>query len=687
MEAGLERYGHIVVKIHERGQKQLKKVWQNQIFMWKLLFKTCPGYMIYFLYDGFRYQGIIFLEHVLGIRYVLHCAEYHEPFWKALLFIGVILIINMIQIVPDGFFIHGWSYQAKPKLYKALKEKMYEKASQIDLSCYDDPKYYNDFVLAVAEAESSIDRFLAMCNMIVQGLTIIFTTGVFYLMTDAAGILFVLASFILRFLVAKVLNKLNYDVRMKVNPLERKRNYVSRVFYLNDYAKELRLHPKVGDALEAEFMEANDGIVKEQKKVGFKRSLLGFTRDYAVGDFIMDGLYITYLVFQAAVLHTIDYSNAVVLFNRTGSLRRGMANMADIFPKAQENSLYIDKIRAFLDYDPKIKTDEGELVPAGNAELKLDRVSFCYNADMGNTLNGISLKVRPGERIAIVGYNGAGKTTLIKLLMRLYDPTSGSITYHGQDIRTFRPGDYRHRIGVVFQDYQMYAASLEENVVMAAPESGEDRAEYTALKKDVHDEKLNLMDPGENDNKCGRKDKNRADSQDSSTGEGSKYGSIDCTTAEETDGSVKRQLVRNRVTSALERAGFGDRLKTLPQGLDTQVTAEFDKEGVNFSGGESQKIAISRAFYKDADILVMDEPSSALDPIAEYELNKAMESAAQGKTVFYISHRLSTTRDADRIIMLENGRIAEEGTHESLLARNGKYAEMWRVQAGRYEAS
>ena len=599
----------------------MKKVWENQLFLWKLCFKTCPGYMIYFLYDGFRYQGIIFLEHVLGIRYVLHCAEYHEPFWKALLVIGVILVINMIQIVPDGFFIHGWSYRSKPKLYRALKEKMYAKAAEIDLSCYDDPKYYNDFVLAVAEAESSIDRFLSMCNMIMQGLTIIFTTGVFYLVTDAAGIFFVFASFVMRFLVAKLINKLNYEVRLKVNPLERKRNYVSRVFYLNDYAKELRLHPEVGDSLEKEFRDTNDEIIGEQRKVGAKRSILTFLRDYVAGDFIMDGLYITYLVFQAAVLHTIDYSNAVVLFNRTGSLRRGMANMAEIFPKAQENSLYVDKIRAFLDYEPKMKIMEGEEVPEGNSELVLDHVSFRYQEGMEDTLKDVSLKVKPGEKIAIVGYNGAGKTTLIKLLMRLYDPTGGRIMYHGRDIKDFQPYDYRHRIGVVFQDYQMYGASLKENVLMRDPDES----------------------AGDNNTE--------------------------------------------NVVSSLERAGFGERLKTLPKGLDTQITAEFDKEGVNLSGGESQKVAISRAFYKDADILIMDEPSSALDPLAEYELNKAMESAAKGKTVFYISHRLSTTRDADRIILLENGRIAEEGTHDSLLARNGLYAGMWRVQAGRYEAS
>ena len=125
-------------------------------------------------------------------------------------------------------------------------------------------------------------------------------------------------------------------------------------------------------------------------------------------------------------------------------------------------------------------------------------------------------------------------------------------------------------------------------------------------------------------------------------------------------------------------------LSKLSDGLFTQVTTEFDKKGVDFSGGESQKVAISRAFYKKADILIMDEPSSALDPIAEYELNKAMQSAAKGKTVFYISHRLSTTRDADRIIMLERGRIIEEGTHEELLSRGGKYAEMWNAQAGKY---
>lgn len=598
--------------------KAKSNVLKNQIFLWNLCFKTCPLYMIYHLYDAFRYQGIIFLEHVLGIRYVLRCAEFHEPFTKALLYIGLILLINIIQIIPDGFFIYGWQYKYKPRLYRALKEQMFKKASEIDLYCYDDPAYYNDFVLSVSQSEAAIDRFLELLNMAMQAITVLFTTGIFYLMTDPIGIAFVFVSFIMRFVVSKKLNKVNYDNRIAINPHMRKRDYVSRVFYLKDFAKELRLHPNAGTQLEQEFAEANDNIISEHKKVSTKRVWFQFLKDYGVGDFLIDGLYITYLVYKAAVLHSVTYSDAVILFNRTGSLRGSMGRFADLGPKAHENSMFVDKIRSFLSYEPRLKNDEGDDVPQGNGELKLEHVSFKYSETGRTVLDDISLTVKPGEHIAIVGYNGAGKTTLIKLLMRLYDPTTGSISYHNKNVKTLCPREYHKRIGVVFQDFQMFGANLAENVVM------------------------DNMTKAEQEEKA------------------------------------------PQITKALQAAGFAEKLSRLPDELFTQVTTEFDKAGVDFSGGESQKVAISRTFYKNADILIMDEPSSALDPIAEYELNKAMETAAKGKTVFYISHRLSTTRDADRIIMLERGRIIEEGTHKELLARNGKYAEMWNAQAGKY---
>ena len=206
-----------------------------------------------------------------------------------------------------------------------------------------------------------------------QAITVLFTTGIFYLMTDPIGIAFVFVSFIMRFVVSKKLNKVNYDNRIAINPHMRKRDYVSRVFYLKDFAKELRLHPNAGTQLEQEFAEANDNIISEHKKVSTKRVWFQFLKDYGVGDFLIDGLYITYLVYKAAVLHSVTYSDAVILFNRTGSLRGSMGRFADLGPKAHENSMFVDKIRSFLSYEPRLKNDEGDDVPQGNGELKLEQ--------------------------------------------------------------------------------------------------------------------------------------------------------------------------------------------------------------------------------------------------------------------------------------------------------------------------
>ena len=200
--------------------------------------------------------------------------------------------------------------------------------------------------------------------------------------------------------------------------------------------------------------------------------------------------------------------------------------------------------------------------------------------------------------------------------MRLYDVRNGIIKADGEDIRKYDTESYRDTIGTVFQDFQIFAGNVRENVI---------------------------LDVGENANE-------------------------------------------EKVRKALTDSGLMGRVERLKNGLDTELTTEFAKDGVNLSGGESQKLAISRVFYKDAGLMILDEPSSALDPIAEYQLNHAMLSATGDKTVIFISHRLSTTRNADRIIMLEDGRIAEQGSHEQLLALNGKYAKMWKVQAGAYIA-
>lgn len=182
----------------------------------------------------------------------------------------------------------------------------------------------------------------------------------------------------------------------------------------------------------------------------------------------------------------------------------------------------------------------------------------------------------------------------------------------GIDIRKYDLQQYRSRIGTVFQDYQIYAATVAENVVM--------------------DEVPPQAD----------------------------------------------------VIPALRQSGFYRRAAGMKHGVETGLTREFDEEGTDLSGGESQKLAVARVFYKESGLIILDEPSSALDPIAEYQLNMSMSKASEQKSVVFISHRLSTTRHADRILMLEQGRVIESGTHETLLAQAGKYAEMWHAQASKY---
>lgn len=261
-------------------------------------------------------------------------------------------------------------------------------------------------------------------------------------------------------------------------------------------------------------------------------------------------------------------------------------------------------------------TDQGSALelPKEPEIIELKNVSFAYDKNKGHILKDISLTIKPNERIAFVGYNGAGKTTLMKLLMRLYDVSEGEILLNGLNIKEYGLDGYRSCFGTVFQDFQLFAGTIIENVAMGSAPANQ----------------------------------------------------------------------RDAAIDALERSGFSEKMKSFEKGLDTPLTREFEETGTNLSGGEAQKLAIARAFYKPCSFIILDEPSSALDPISEYEMNRAMFEAAYNKTVIFISHRLSTTRMADRIYMLEDGRIIEQGSHEELMALNGKYAEMFNLQAEKY---
>lgn len=589
-------------------------VLKNNLYLLRLCFRAAPGYTSLYIVETIRNELVVFLEFTFALNYVLECAEFGRPFRDAALFLVGLLSFVVLGLLFNAFLFQKLQMKAQPKIKQALKKMLYQKAKEIDLACYDDPAFYNDYVLAVSEAENQIDRMFNMLSSLFTGLTSILLSGAFFIGNDPVSLLFVAISFIASLTSGKALSRLNFKIRNEKNPYERKLGYVNRVFYLNNYAKEIRLNTEVSGELLKDFDSTNDQVRDIDRKYAKKRFFLQFMKDYLCNAFLIDVVYMIYLVYNAAVLHRISYSNVAVMRGTTNRMKNRMRQFSDVYPKMLEISLYIEKIQTFLALKPSIVSQEKRPLPDVPTELTLRNVSFGYHEKDGYILKNINMTINPCSKIAIVGYNGAGKTTLIKLIMRLYDPNEGEILLNGVNIKEYDVEEYRRKIGTVFQDFKIFAATVKENVLLDFADTGSDEA----------------------------------------------------------------------VISSLEKSGFSDRISTLSDGLSTDLTTEFEEKGVNLSGGEAQKLAVARVFYKNANLIILDEPSSALDPLAEYHLNRSMLHAAEHKSVVLISHRLSTTRLADRIYMLEQGRIIEEGTHAQLLAQGGKYAQMWRVQAGQY---
>jgi len=603
---------------NEKVKMPIGKTLKHNWFMLKTVFSASPLYFILTCLDAVRWHGMPFFTWTYGVSFVLNAVEFGSDFTSVL---HVILFIFALQVIAGtyGNFFYGYVYLVfHERAEQKLKLMLYKKAKSIDLSCYDDPDYYNEFVLSVSESKNAVQRTIKILDKTVTGLVIFFAYGIYFVLNEPISLLFVLVSFIARFVFGKMISKLDFNVKIKETPFIKRRAYIHRVFYLNDYAKELRLNKNAASPLFRDFDETNKNIYETRKSIVKKKWALGFLSDYLFNDFIFDGIYLSYLIFKTVVRKTMSFSSLFILWGVAGNLRNGMIILSELLPQAVENALYIDKIRNFLAYENKIVSGGslqkcGLPVPKEIKTIKFENVSFRYTAAQDYILKDINLTINPHDKIALVGYNGAGKTTLVKLLMRLYDPVCGRITLDGIDIREFNLDEYRNLIGTIFQDFRIYAASVEENIVM----------DLQSADKDILDKAVRL-------------------------------------------------------------SGFEGRLNEMKESYSTSLTREFDENGTALSGGESQKLATARVFYKNANLIILDEPSSALDPIAEYQMNKSMNLAAQDRSVVFISHRLSTTKHADKIYMLDTGKIIEQGTHEELLRLDGKYTKMWKVQASKY---
>lgn len=321
-----------------------------------------------------------------------------------------------------------------------------------------------------------------------------------------------------------------------------------------------------------------------------------------------------YLVIGARALYGVLPIGDVLLY--AGSVTRAMSDLQTFLATGSEFdyinsylSTYEDFIaQPSMAYDgtlPIEKRDDGQY------EFAFHDVSFSYPGTNIPVLEHVTLSFAVGEKTALVGRNGAGKTTLIKLLCRLYEPTSGYITLNGIDIRKYSYKEYTQAFSVVFQDFHLFSLPLDENIAAGT------------------------------------------------------------------------EIDEAALQSSLAKVGLTDRVQQLPQGVRTRLYNNHGS-GVDLSGGEAQRTAIARALYKDAPFVILDEPTAALDPIAEAEIYEQFSQMTAGKTAVYISHRMSSCKFCDRIIVLDHGRIAEDGTHDTLLANHGIYANLYETQAQYY---
>lgn len=596
------------------NKQSFTRVIQNNWFVLKYGLQYSRNYIIFTCLYACLQEIEIFLEHVILIKFVFDSVQYGTAFSTVALYIGLTVLFIAGCFVLDSIYYQSVEPKGKELLYQKIRMELYEKAVQTDLSNYDDPVYYNEYVWSANDARNRIDATINNIRNICKSITVIVTSVSFFLFVDKLGLLFILVSFLATMIFSMIANKVRFAMRMELNEKDRKRIYLKRLFYLADYAKEMRLY-SIKEKFFREFSDTHEemhGIVRKHSK---KQFWLNFTSDYFFNELILGGLYVVYVVFMALVKGTLSYGSAVTLLNSCWRLKGNMQYLTSLVSEMQENSMYIEKLRSFLEQQNDLKEAEDPLaVPDRFTGLELKQVSFQYSESGSPILRDVDLSIRPGEKIAIVGYNGAGKTTLTKLIMRLYDASSGEIRLNGMSIDQFKLDEYRMKFSSVFQDHQLFAATLSENVLM------------------------------------------------------NQYGSGD---------SLK-------VRQALEKSGFGDKLHTLPLGADTSITKEFNDSGVELSGGEAQKVAISRVFAKPTLLILLDEPSSSLDPMSEYHLNQVMLEKAENRPIIFISHRLSTTKMVDRIYMMENGRIIEHGSHDELMRLNGKYAHMFNLQASRY---
>lgn len=528
-----------------------------------------------------------------------------------------ILIGAIIRIVTSVVFPLFFDYIV-PKYENILRGKMnhllMEKSSKYDLSLFENSDFYDKYSRALNEAESRATGIVSSFGGLLSSFCYLSTLFSIIVYIDPILLVACVLISITTVFGNKKTSIIGYEYNNKSTKILRFYDYIKRVFYEPQYAKEIRFYslskfllPKFDDNIKQQ-----ENMIKERaKKIIPVRIILETLRQGILYSFI-----IAYIVVRIYYGY-LSLGDFLALFTAAIQLSSQLSNIGAQFNSFYEHGLFAENLKVILDYSPNIENDsisDCEIDSANEYNISVNNVSFAY--DVKNIYEDLNLKINTNEKIAVVGRNGAGKTTLIKLLTRLYDPANGTVEYNKKNYKEIAAKDIRKRIGIVFQDMQFFSLSIAENILLRQ-----------IINVD-EDEKI--------------------------------------------------------ILSALKKVGLYEKVQSLPKGIYSTISKEFDDEGVIFSGGELQKLALARVFALDCDIIILDEPSSSLDPISEKEMFDFMYSATINKSMILITHRLSSVKMADKIYFVENGKIIESGTHNELMRERGKYYEMFTLQAENY---
>ncbi len=549
------------------------------------------------------FQGVLFLKVLLSI---IEGQATFEYFTKCLLlFFAVGMVYEIIIIVCDYMQNVAWK-----KVYKGLNNLIFQKAAELDVSCYEDPAFYDAYMRATDILTRGYFMAFAvdLSNLLGNLIALVLVIGVVTTI-DPVYLLF-LAPVAMVFVVQYVKSKLLYKRDLEMTTNNRIKSYTQRTVFLKDYSKDMRTS-NVFSVILNRYRKAVSDNIKIIKRYGVKLFIYTMVGSF-FGELVpIVGTY-SFASYQFINNSGLDISGFSVVLSSINSVRQTSMTIADSIAQLSNVALYFKNLHDFFDYETQVK--DGGLEAGEFESLEFKNVYFKYPTADKYSLQGVSLKINKGETTAVVGVNGAGKTTLVKLMLRFYDVTEGEILYNGVNVKEYNADSLRRRFATVFQDYKTFALSVNENVLCHEGDDGE-------------------------------------------------------------------KLLAQQ---ALIQSGVWDKIKTLPQGADTVLTREFDEKGAGLSGGEQQKTATARLFARDFDIAILDEPSSALDPIAEYKMYENLIKATTDKTVVYISHRLSSAVLSDKIFVLGEGKVIESGDHAELMASGGEYAKMFALQASRY---